>query len=224
MATGEGEVAALREILADPERREQAAAAGRARAALCVRCHGDHGNTARPDIPRLAGQNPYYLLDQLARFASGDRSHYVMTPLARQLGPEERRQVAVFFAVQEGGREAADPALAARGEAVFQARCRACHGDGVAGRAGYPRLAGQHPEYVVRQLERFRSGDRRRHSEVMAQVAASLGEDEIRAVAHYVASAGAGGTPPRKSGDGHGAPAAHPAGAGHGGDGHGHAD
>lgn len=98
--------------------------AARERAAFCMRCHGEDGNSVMPLVPNLAGQNAYYLLAQIERFASGQRSDFIMTPLARQFAPDDRAAVALYFARQRPRPVAADPALRMRGEARFREQRR----------------------------------------------------------------------------------------------------
>src|SRR5690606_25169342 len=56
---------------------------------FCVRCHGENGVSKMPLVPNLAGQNAYYLLEQIERFANDERNDHIMSPLARQLAPAE---------------------------------------------------------------------------------------------------------------------------------------
>lgn len=58
--------------LEDPAAKQEAMRAGRNRALLCSYCHGDDGNSVKPEVPNLAGQNPVYLLDQIGKFAGAN--------------------------------------------------------------------------------------------------------------------------------------------------------
>ncbi len=70
-----------------------------------------------------------------------------------------------------------------RAKVIVQEKCRHCHGvDGEASSVIYPRLAGQHEEYIIKQLGNFRSGERRG---TMNELAAGLTDDEIVALAEY---------------------------------------
>ena len=74
-----------------------------------------------------------------------------------------------------------------RGEASFTAVCASCHGaDGNSGTPVNPKLSQQHPEYLVKQLQEFKSGKRR--NAVMAGFAAALSEDDMKNIAYWAAS------------------------------------
>ena len=82
--------------------------------------------------------------------------------------------------------KAAKPDLA-KGEASFGAVCAACHGaDGNSGTPANPKLAQQHPEYLVKQLQEFKAG--KRANAVMSGLAATLSDDDMRNIAFWVGS------------------------------------
>ncbi len=82
--------------------------------------------------------------------------------------------------------QAAKPDLA-KGAASFGQVCAACHAaDGNSAIAANPKLAGQHPEYLVKQLTEFKSG--KRANAVMSGMAAALSDDDMRNVAFWLAS------------------------------------
>lgn len=75
----------------------------------------------------------------------------------------------------------------AKGEATFAAVCAACHGaDGNSGTPAYPKLAQQHPEYMVKQLQEFKSG--KRVNPLMVGFAAMLSDEDMRNVAYWVST------------------------------------
>ncbi len=90
---------------------------------------------------------------------------------------------------------AANPKLLTAGRVIFEKgiaaqgvlACASCHGDKAEGTAGFPRLAGQHASYLVRQLKVFRT-PLRPHGVVMKKESASLSEPQMRAVAAYIQS------------------------------------
>lgn len=85
------------------------------------------------------------------------------------------------------GAAAPAKADAAKGEASFGAVCAACHApDGNSVIPVNPKLAQQHPEYIVKQLTEFKSG--KRENAVMTGMAAALSEDDMRNIAAYVSS------------------------------------
>lgn len=164
---------------------------------ICAACHGADGNSPLPMNPSLAGQHPEYLFKQLNEFKSGSRTNAVMTGMVAGLSAEDMRNLAAYYAAQKPSESAAkDKELVAQGRKLFRggnvaagvAACAGCHSPNGAGiPSQYPRLAGQHPEYIVTQLKAFRAGERANDStNMMRAVAARLTDNEIAAVAEYL--------------------------------------
>jgi len=164
---------------------------------ICAACHGADGNSPLPMNPSLAGQLPEYLFKQLIEFKSGNRNNAVMTGMVAALSADDMRNLAAYYAAQKPGEPAAkDKDLAAHGRKLFRggnvvagvAACAGCHSPNGAGiPSQYPRLAGQHPEYVAAQLKAFRAGERANDANnMMRAVAARLTDTEIAAVAEYL--------------------------------------
>lgn len=164
---------------------------------ICAACHGVDGNSPLPMNPSLAGQHPEYLFKQLNEFKSGSRTNPVMTGMVAGLSAEDMRNLAAYYAAQKPSESAAkDKDLVAQGRKLFRggnvatgvAACAGCHSPNGAGiPSQYPRLAGQHPEYIVAQLKAFRAGERANDStNMMRAVAARLTDREIGAVAEYL--------------------------------------
>ncbi len=177
------------EIESDPAALELAIEAGRERAVFCNTCHGPDGSAERVNYPSLAGQNPVYLLDQIEQFADGSRKKTVMNVLAETFSTREKVTLAIYYANMELERsEHIDLDIARSGAPVYQARCAACHGSDGMGEEGYARIAGQQPGYVANVLREYRSGDSPRRFSVMYGIASALSDDDVEAVAHYIAS------------------------------------
>src|SRR5690349_8250829 len=128
---------------------------------VCSNCHGIDGNSVSPNFPRLAAQQPVYLVEQLTSFRTHHRSDPAgfeyMWGLSRHLTDEQIKGLAAYFADKAPvANPGADPALAARGRDVFEhgvpaksiPPCASCHGDHGQGNGGFPRLAGQHADYI----------------------------------------------------------------------------
>lgn len=160
---------------------------GETRAEFCVRCHGREGTSANPLVPNLAGQNPYYLLDQIERFANGQRQDFIMSPLARKFSEQDRAAVAFFFANKPPPYREAEVGTARMGEKIFTQRCTGCHGRDAHGSDKFARLAGQHPGYLQRRLKAFKEANDRSISP-MSAIAAGLNAGEIEALATYLSS------------------------------------
>ncbi|MBN3795778.1 c-type cytochrome [Burkholderia sp. Ac-20392] len=158
----------------------------------CFICHGPRGQSGNGGYPALSGQPAAYLEAQLRAFASDRRPDPTMGPLARGMDEQQMKLLAAYFARQapvQNERIRVDAALATRGMAVVQARsCVACHGAGLTGNERAPRLAGQGEAYLADQLVAFRAGKRHDETGAMNGVAAALSDEDIRAVAHYLAS------------------------------------
>lgn len=164
--------------------------------AVCAACHGADGNSTIVANPALAQQHPEYLVKQLQDFKSGARKDPVMQGFASMLSDQEMKNIAGWLAAQKSkGGFAKDKELVVLGERIFRggiqdrniAACAGCHSPNGAGLpVQYPRLAGQHADYTIKQLVEFRDG-KRGNSLPMTQVAAKLNDREIKAVADYIA-------------------------------------
>ncbi|WP_296184946.1 c-type cytochrome [Pseudomonas sp. UBA1879] len=173
-------------------------AAGQAKAVVCGACHGPDGNSMAPGFPKLAGQGQRYLLKQLHEIKDGKRTVLEMTGMLNPLNDQDLADIAAYFSGQKGSAGAADANLVARGEALFRGgkldqgmpACTGCHspnGAGIAA-AGFPRLGGQHADYVKKQLTAFREGDRTNDGDtmVMRTIASKLSNKDIDALAAYI--------------------------------------
>ena len=166
---------------------------------VCLPCHGGGtaGAPAAPTFPTLNGQHVAYLEKQLREYKSGKRKSPVMAPLIGTLKKGQIRAMAAHFASQTPARGAVENAdLASRGKTLYEQgnrtsgvpACVGCHQPGAVGHPRYPRLAGQRQAYTVQQLTDFKSGARNNdRAHVMRALAGRLTEDEIKAVAEYVA-------------------------------------
>jgi cytochrome c553 len=165
-------------------------------AAVCASCHGADGNSGSPENPKLAGQHPEYLAKQLAEFKSGKRKNAVMQGFAATLSDEDMRNIAAWASQQKAKPGfAKDKALVASGERIYKggiadrniAACAGCHSPSGAGiPSQYPRLAGQHADYIASSLKAYRDGGRTNNA-IMTGVAAKMNDREIKAVADYLA-------------------------------------
>ena len=166
---------------------------------VCGTCHGPDGNSTNPMFPRLAGQHAGYLVRQLKSFREQTRGDpyaiAYMWGMASGLSDETVDALAQYYAQQRtGSGRSHDPATIARGRDIFEhgiasqgvPACAACHGPDALGSDMYPRLAGQHAEYVLKQLASFQSN--MRNMAIMHGVAQNLRTPEMRAVADYLES------------------------------------
>ena len=164
---------------------------GKEAAGFCVLCHGESGNSSKPEVPHLAGQNPVYLLDQLERFGDGRRDDYIMSPLAKKLTPDEKLALVIYYSNQERRTEfstSMDPALLVRGREIYEKNCISCHGDDGRGKEGYAYIAALPEKYIAGTLTRFREPDGHRVNALMAAAASTLSNDDIDALAAYLSN------------------------------------
>ena len=163
---------------------------------VCGACHTADGSRGVPANPIIAGQHPEYLVKQLTEFKAGKRDNPIMKGFASTLSEDDMRNVAAFYAgaqAKPGFAKSKD--LVKLGEKIYRggiaergiAACAGCHSPTGAGvPSQYPRLAGQHADYVEAQLTAFRDG-LRRNSPQMSGVAANMSAREIKAVSDYIA-------------------------------------
>jgi cytochrome c553 len=183
--------AALLALGVAPPAQAQDVEAGRKKAETCVACHGAGGHSAQPLFPVLAGQTARYLYLQLKDFKEGRRNEPQMKPFIDKLSREDMFDLAAFFAAQKPRAPAfkADPAKVARGKLkADEVLCTMCHLGGFRGQNEIPRVAGQHFEYIVKQLKDFRHARRTNDAGNMAAVAKTLSDRDIDDLAHFLAS------------------------------------
>lgn len=161
----------------------------------CALCHGVEGESASAIYPRLAAQHPDYLVKQLGDFRDKRRRSETMNDMAKDLTDEAIRELAGWFSSRPPAtRRILDADLAAVGRYVFLrgnpysgvAPCASCHGEKGHGTHLLPRLAGQHPNYLVTQLKDFGKRERTNDNAVMHSIASKLTELEMHAVAIYL--------------------------------------
>ena len=164
---------------------------------VCAACHGIDGNSVISTNPKLAQQHPEYIAKQLANFKSGERKNAVMSGMAATLSAEDMANVAAYFSAQKAKVGSAKTNTAGSlGEKIYRGgiasvgvpACASCHGAAGAGiPVQYPRLSGQHADYVVAQLKAFHDGERANDAaKVMRMISAKLSDAEMAAVADYI--------------------------------------
>lgn len=162
----------------------------------CIACHGAAGNSAIPQNPKLAAQHEAYIYKQLGDFKTPARNNPVMTAMAQPLTDADMKNIAAYLNAQ-----AQQPGAAKNKDAVELGKkiyrggiaeknvpaCAGCHSPNGAGiPAQFARIGGQYQEYTAAQLTGFRAGTRKNSPQMMT-IAKRLSDDEIQAVADYVA-------------------------------------
>jgi cytochrome c553 len=166
-------------------------AAGKEKAELCSGCHGENGISQMENIPSLAAQPDLFIQWQLVFFRSGTRKNEQMQPILEQIDNNDIRNLGAYFASlkpPEGKKPDDNPDLSAKGaQAAAGRRCASCHTESYAGTKAVSRIAGQREDYLVKALRDYKSGVRAGGGmAAMAEVAYSLSEEEITALAHYL--------------------------------------
>ena len=160
-------------------------------AGACTACHGEDGNSRLENVPSLAGQPEFFLLNQLVLMRDGVRTIPVMAALVRGLTDTDIQTIASHFAARDAraSREPIDDALAKRGrELAMTLRCGSCHLPGLEGRQQIPRLAKQRIDYLTRALKDYRDGTRAGADTLMNNAVAGLPDTDLSALAHYATS------------------------------------
>jgi len=169
---------------------------------VCASCHGPRGDSISPAFPKIAGQRAEYLENQMKAFRDRTRADPMaqayMWGMTSQLGDDTIKKLAVFYSGQKPPQgKTADPKLAQAGKAIYEGgipaakvqACATCHGKNAEGNGIFPRLAGQHAEYLVKQLVLFKSSMREgSNAPVMHNVSTGIAFEQMEAVAAYLAS------------------------------------
>jgi cytochrome c553 len=185
-------------------------ALGESQANACAVCHGENGNSLSPAYPKLAGLGEKYLLKQLNDIKAGTRNVAMMAGQLDAKSDAELDALAAYYASQtlqlSGAKELTvrlnsgqEVDALVLGETIYRSgnhetkvpACSGCHSPSGKGNgpAGYPRLGGQHADYISAQLKAFRSGvrDNDGDSRTMRSVAKLLSDAEVESLANYIA-------------------------------------
>jgi cytochrome c553 len=166
---------------------------------LCSSCHGPGGNSISPTFPKLAAQQKLYIAAQLralkGRTRGDPEAHDYMWGIAGTIDDSLIEPLAEYYASQPPAPgKAGDAKLVAEGKRFFEngdsARkiqaCATCHGADAQGQAIFPRLAGQHAAYLVRQLQVIQNN--LRQAPIMHGIVTELKPEEIKALAEFLQS------------------------------------
>lgn len=167
---------------------------------VCSNCHGVTGSATSPNFPNLAGQQEVYLSNQLHGLKGHSRrdpaGFEYMWGISRTLTDKQIQELAAYFAAQklrpqpiegsaaeiDGGRTIFTGGVPAKGIPP----CGSCHGPQAMGNEKFPRLSGQHADYLVKQLTVFQRTDERPEGSIMKTVAHELTHENIVDVAAYL--------------------------------------
>ena len=169
----------------------QSDAAGAKLAEQCVECHGPGGNSQNPDYPVLAGHSWRYIYIQLKDFKEGRRTDPVMSAMAARLSRDDMIALGNYFAAVKPLpiEFKADAAKVEAGRKISDAvLCPMCHLGGFVGQNEIPKVAGQHAQYIRKQLLDFRAKRRTNDAGNMTSVAGTLSDEDIENLTQYIAN------------------------------------
>lgn len=164
-------------------------AAGKDKAAVCAACHGVDGNSVNPLWPNLAGQNARYIYLQLRDFKEGRRKDPLMSAMAANLSRDDMQELAAYFSAEKavGSTYKVEGSKVTEGKKIADnALCTMCHLGAFSGQNEVPRVAGQHYEYIVKQLKDFRARQRTNDAGSMTAYTQGLTDQQIDALAQYI--------------------------------------
>ncbi len=178
----------LRQLLADPAQQAGIIEEGRKAAFFCGNCHGENGNSRIPEVPNLAEQNPFYVLNQIQAFLSGRRKNEFMEGLMKVLNARKKATIAFYYANARVVPAGTPGDLSAKGAEHYARLCAHCHQADARGAETYPRLAGQQPEYLRSSLKRYLTQSGERTYPPMTAAITQLGGSNIDAMVAYLSS------------------------------------
>jgi len=161
------------------------------RAAPCLACHGEKGQSETPEIPSLGGQPAPYLLIQLYLFREKQRIVEIMNEMTKAFTDDDLRAFSDYVAKLPPPSLAADAGDAARlqsGRALItQNRCNSCHNLDLSGRENIPRIAAQREDYLAKTLREYKNNTRHGYDGVMAEVTTAITDAQIADLAYAIA-------------------------------------
>ena len=160
---------------------------------LCGACHGEDGNSQIENIPSLAGQPAFFVLNQLFLMREGVRKIEAMAPIVKDLTDDDLNALVAAL------RHARRPSRATRRStrpwsqrgaelAEGTSACASCHGANLEGADQIPRIAKQRIDYLIYALKSYRDGTRPSADTIMSSAVANLSDNDLAALAHYSAS------------------------------------
>ena len=161
------------------------------RAAPCLACHGEHGQSETENTPSLGGQQPPYALIQLFMFREKLRTFEPMNEMAKPLSDDDLRTVSDFIGKlprPAPPADAGDPARMQRAQAIVnQNHCNSCHQADFAGADNVPRIANQREDYLAKTLAEYKNNTRHGYDATMADVMQPLTPEQMADLAYYIA-------------------------------------
>lgn len=177
---------------------------GKAKSQTCVACHGADGNSLLTMYPKLAGQHAKYIEKQLKDLklgmeSAGKQGRYdpVMSAMAMPLTEQDMADLAAYYSSLPISPNTTPESVVDAGKVLYTAgdaergltACIACHGPRGNGTelSGFPKISGQHADYIKAQLQKFRESSRGNDmNAMMRDIAKKLTDDDINTLSQYV--------------------------------------
>ncbi|MFZ7309254.1 c-type cytochrome [Comamonas jiangduensis] len=171
--------------------------AGKGKVAMCIGCHGIPGYQASfPEVhkvPMIGGQSAAYMAAALDAYRKGDRRHPTMRGIAQSLSDQDIADVSAYYEAQSPSRAEVQPhdPPAQVAALIEKGACFSCHGQNFAKPidASYPKVAGQHADYVLVALKSYKTTDNARvgrSNGIMAPIAQQFSNQELKLLANYI--------------------------------------
>src|SRR5713226_4134388 len=161
------------------------------RAAPCLACHGERGQSETENTPSLGAQQPPYALIQLFMFREKLRFFEPMNDMAKALTDDDLRTFSDFIGKlpkPAPPADAGDPARLQRGEALAQQnRCNSCHNTDFSGKDNVPRIANQREDYLAKTMREYKDNSRHGYDGSMAEVLQPVTTEQIADLAYFLA-------------------------------------
>jgi cytochrome c553 len=158
---------------------------------LCLACHGEKGTSETPEIPSLGGQPASYLLIQLYQFREKQRIAEPMNEMTKDFTDDDLRAFSDELAKLPPPAVPNDKVDSAKFEqgraAAAKHRCGFCHNPDLSGHDQIGRIGDQREDYLLKALRGYKSGERVGYDPAMAEVAQEISDEDMIAIAHYVA-------------------------------------
>ena len=161
------------------------------RAAPCLACHGEHGQSETENTPSLGGQQPAYTLIQLFMFREKLRVFDPMNDMAKALTDDDLRTFSEFIGKLPKPNPLADAGdqtrLQRAQELAQQHRCNSCHSNDFSGKDNVPRIADQREDYLAKTMREYKDNSRHGYDGTMAEVLQPVTSEQIADLAYYLA-------------------------------------
>jgi cytochrome c553 len=161
------------------------------RAAPCLACHGEHGQSQTENIPSLGAQQAPYALIQIFMFREKLRTFEVMNEMTKGFTDDDLRLFSDFISKlpkPAPPADAGDPARMQRAQALVQQnRCNSCHNADFSGKDNVPRIANQREDYLAKTMREYKDNSRHGYDGSMAEVLQPVTNDQIADLAYYIA-------------------------------------